>query len=74
MVEAKFETFRLSEETKENIGNNIGMSLDKLAELDADAQFRYIEDKVGKALSYPRECCVDGLPIRTIDEIEILTK
>ena len=61
---------KLSETTKELLSKRIGIPYEQLLKMDDEEIEAYIEKKTGKKITWPKGTKVDGLPIRTIDDVE----
>ena len=71
-------SFKISNETKEILSKRIGIPYEQLIRMDDEEIESYIEQKTGKKIIWPKGAKIDGLPIRTmkdinkrIDELEI---
>lgn len=75
-VEPKFESYKLSEETRANISHIIGMDLDEFNKMNDDEQQKYIEKKNGRPIGYDCRVRVDGIPVSgmTADEAVLRTE
>ena len=62
-------SFKLSNKTKEILSNIIGIPYEKLIRMDDEEIEAYIEQKTGKKITWPKGAKVDGLPIRTMEDI-----
>lgn len=62
--------YSLSNETKKNIFENLGIPYEEFIKMDDEEIEKYIEERNGKKLSWPKDKKVDGLPIRTMKEID----
>lgn len=60
----------LSEETKKSLSRRIGIPYDTLIQMDDEAIERFIEEKTGKKITWPKGAKVDGLPICTMEEVD----
>jgi len=61
---------KLRKETKELLSRRIGIPYEKLLEMTDEEIDNYIEKKTGKKITWPEGAKVDGLPIKTIEEVE----
>ncbi len=60
----------LSEKTKKSIERIVGLPFDKILQLDSLHEKDYVEKKTRKMLSWREGLKVDGLPIRTMEEVD----
>lgn len=63
-------SFQLSNKTKELLSQRIGIPYEKLLQMDDEEIDAYIEQKTGKKITWPKGAKVDGLPIRTLEDID----
>ena len=63
-------SYSLRKETKELLSRRIGIPYEKLLEMTDEEIDNYIEKKTGKKITWPEGAKVDGLPIKTIEEVE----
>lgn len=63
-------SFQLSNKTKEQLSRIIGIPYEKLIQMDDEEIEAYIEQKKGKKLTWPKGAIIDGLPIRTMEDID----
>ena len=63
-------SFKLSSKTKEIISKRIGIPYEKLIQMDDEEIEAYIEQKTGKKITWPNGAKVDGLPIRTMEDVD----
>jgi len=63
-------SYELRKETKELLSRRIGIPYEKLLEMTDEEIDNYIEKKTGKKITWPEGAKVDGLPIKTIEEVE----
>ncbi len=63
-------SFQLSNKTKEIISKRIGIPYEKLVQMDDEEIEAYIEQKTGKKITWPKGVKIDGLPIRTMEDID----
>ena len=63
-------SFKLSNKTKEILSKRIGIPYEKLIQMDDEEIEAYIEQKTGKKIIWPKGAKVDGLPIRTMKDVE----
>ncbi len=62
-------SFQLSNKTKEQLSRIIGIPYEKLIQMDDEEIDAYIEQKTGKKITWPKGAKIDGLPIRTMEDI-----
>ena len=62
-------SFELSSKTKKLLSKRIGISYDKLVQMDDEEIEAFIEKKTGKKITWPKGAKVDGLPIKTMEDI-----
>lgn len=60
----------LDEKTKKTLEESLGLPYEKLIELTPEEEIALVEKKIGKKLGYPKYARVDGLPIRTMEEVD----
>lgn len=63
-------SFKLSDKTKEILSGIIGIPYEKLIQMDDEEIEAYIEQKTGKKITWPKGAKVDGLPIRTMEDVD----
>ena len=63
-------SFKLSSKTKEILSKRIGIPYEKLIQMDDEEIEAYIEQKTGKKITWPNGAKVDGLPIRTMEDVD----
>ena len=63
-------SFKLSSKTKELLSKRIGIPYEKLIRMDDEEIEAYIEKKTGKKITWPKGAKVDGLPIKTLEEVD----
>lgn len=63
-------SFKLSSKTKELLSKRIGIPYEKLIRMDDEEIEAYIEKKTGKKITWPKGAKVDGLPIKTMEEVD----
>jgi len=61
---------QLSEKTKKQISELLGIPYEKLINMDDDEIRLDLEKKTGKKVKWPKAAKVDGLPIKTMEEVE----
>lgn len=63
-------SFKLSKKTKEILSKRIGIPYEKLITMDDEEIEAYIEQITGKKIKWPKGAKIDGLPIRTMEDID----
>ena len=63
-------SFKISSKTKEILSKRIGIPYEKLIQMDDKEIEAYIEQKTGKKITWPNGAKVDGLPIRTMEDVD----
>ena len=63
-------SYQLSNKTKELLSKRIGIPYEKLIQMEDEEIDAYIEQKTGKKITRPKGAKVDGLPIRTIEDVD----
>ena len=63
-------SFKLSNETKEILSKRIGIPYEQLIRMDDEEIEAYIEQKTGKKITWSKGAKIDGLPIRTMEDID----
>lgn len=63
-------SYQLSNKTKELLSKRIGIPYEKLIQMEDEEIDAYIEKKTGKKITWPKGAKVDGLPIRTMEDID----
>ena len=63
-------SFELSNETKKILSESIGIPYEKLIQMDDEEINAFIEQKIGKKITWPKGAKIDGLPIRTMEDID----
>ena len=63
-------SYQLSNKTKELLSKRIGIPYEKLIQMEDEEIDAYIEKKTGKKITWPKGAKVDGLPIRTIEDVD----
>lgn len=63
-------SYHLINETKELLSKRIGVLYEKLIQMDDEEIEAYIEKKTGKKIEWPKGAKVDGLPIRTMEDVD----
>ncbi len=60
----------LSDETKKSIERIVGLPFEDIIKMSPLHEKEYVEKKTGKKLGWREGLKVDGLPIRTIEEVD----
>ena len=60
----------LNEKTKKSIEKMVGLPFEKFLKMDPLQEKAYVEKKTGKTLGWKEGLKVDGLPIRTMEEVD----
>ena len=60
----------LRDETKQSIERIIGLPFEEIIKMDSLHEKEYVEKKIGKKLGWREGLRVDGLPIRTIEDVD----
>ena len=63
-------SYKLSSKTKEILSKRIGISYEKLIQMEDEEIEAYIEQKTGKKITWPKGAKVDGLPIMTMKDVD----
>ena len=63
-------SYQLSNKTKEILSKRIGIPYERLIQMDDEEIEAYIEKKTGKKITWPKGAKIDGLPIRTMEDID----
>lgn len=63
-------SYQLSNKTKELLSKRIGIPYEKLIQMEDEEIDAYIEQKTGKKITWTKGAKVDGLPIRTIEDVD----
>lgn len=63
-------SYKLSSKTKELLSERIGIPYEKLIQMEDEEIEKFIEQKTGKKITWPKGAKVDGLPIRTMEDID----
>ena len=64
-------SFELSSKTKKILSKRIGIPYDKLIQMDDEEIEAFIEQKTGKKITWPKRAKIDGLPIKTMEDVNI---
>ena len=62
-------SFELSSETKKILSKRIGIPYDKLIQMDDEEIEAFIEQKTGKKITWPKGAKINGLPIKTMEDV-----
>ena len=62
-------SYELSNETKAILSKRIGIPYDQLIQMDDEKIEAIIERKTGKKITWPKGAKIDGLPIRTMEDV-----
>lgn len=62
-------SFELSNKTKKILSKRIGIPYDKLIQMDDEEIEAFIERKTGKKITWPKGAKIDGLPIKTMEDV-----
>lgn len=63
-------SYQLSDKTKEIISRKVGIPYEQLIEMDDEDIEKYIEKKTGKKIKWPKGAKIEGLPIRTMEDVD----
>ena len=63
-------SYELSSKTKELLSKRIGIPYEKLIQMDDEEIEAYIEQKTGEKITWPKGTKINGLPIRTMEDID----
>lgn len=63
-------SYELSSKTRELLSKRIGIPYEKLIQMEDEEIETYIEQKTGKKITWPKGAKVEGLPIRTMEDID----
>ena len=63
-------SYELSSKTKELLSKRIGIPYEKLIQMEDEEIDAYIEQKTGKKITWPKGAKVDGLPIKTMEDMD----
>lgn len=63
-------SYELSSKTRELLSKRIGIPYEKLIQMEDEEIEAYIEQKTGKKITWPKGAKVEGLPIRTMEDID----
>lgn len=61
---------KLSKQTQKSIEGTVGLPFDEILQMDSQQEKDYVEKKIGKKLSWREGLRVEGLPIRTMEEVD----
>ncbi len=62
-------SYELSNKTKEIVSKRIGIPYEKLIQMEDEEIDAYIEKKTGKKITWPKGAKIEGLPIRTMEDV-----
>lgn len=62
-------SYELSNKTKKILSKRIGIPYEKLIQMEDEEIDAYIEKKTGKKITWPKGAKVEGLPIRTMEDV-----
>lgn len=62
-------SYELSNKTKEILSKRIGIPYEKLIQMEDEEIDAYIEKKTGKKIIWPKGAKIEGLPIRTMEDV-----
>ena len=62
-------SFELSSKTKKMLSERIGIPYEKLIQMDDEEIEAFIEQKTGKKITWPNGAKVNGLPIKTMENV-----
>ncbi len=62
-------SYELSNKTKEILSKRIGIPYEKLIQMEDEEIDAYIEKKTGKKITWPKGAKIEGLPIRTMEDV-----
>ena len=62
-------SYELSNETKAMLSKRIGIPYDQLIQMDDEKIEAIIEQKTGKKITWPKGAKINGLPIRTMEDV-----
>ena len=62
-------SFELSSKTKKILSERIGIPYEKLIQMDDDEIEAFIEQKTGKKITWPKGAKINGLPIKTMEDV-----
>lgn len=63
-------SYQLSNKTKELLSKRIGIPYEQLLQMDDEKIDKYIEEKIGKKITWPKGAKIEGLPIQTMEEVD----
>ena len=61
---------KLLNKIKEILSERIGIPYEKLIQMEDEEIDAYIEQKTGKKITWPKGAKVDGLPIKTMEDMD----
>lgn len=62
-------SYELSNKTKKILSKRIGIPYEKLIQMEDEEIDAYIEKKTGKKITWPKGAKIEGLPIRTMEDV-----
>ena len=62
--------WNLSKETIKNLEGITGLSTEKIGNLSLDGEIASVEKKTGNSLKFPKNTRLDGMRIRTLEEVD----
>ena len=62
-------SFELSSKTKKILSERIGIPYEKLIQMDDEEIEAFIEQKTGKKITWPKGAKINGLPIKTMEDV-----
>ena len=62
-------SLELSSKTKKILSERIGISYEKLIQMDDEEIEAFIEQKTGKKITWPKGAKINGLPIKTMEDV-----
>ena len=62
--------FKWSDKMKKDFFEKVGISYEELIKMDEEDVIAHIEKRTGKKFVWPKNGRVDGLPIKTMEEVD----
>lgn len=62
--------WELSEKTIRSLEESVGLSIEEIRNLSLEEEIAYVEKKIGRSLKYPENARIDGMRIRTMEEVD----
>ena len=62
-------SFESSSKTKKILSERIGIPYDKLIQMNDEEIEAFLEKKIGKKITWPKEAKIDGLLIETMEDV-----